>query len=141
MNPWEYRYELLTIFMPASRTWIIYEKFQLLTRFYASPLDMDPIWGIWQGPEFSPLQQPEWPQSQPRGSKYPIFNDSGPKNHSGHGIWNQSPHILGTWTLWEPQGKLYRRPRRADKPAARTTSQSKGLSLPDIHVISLLGLT
>ena len=23
-----------------------------------------------------------------RGSKYPIFEDSGPKNHVGYGVWN-----------------------------------------------------
>ena len=38
----------------------------------------------------------------PRGSKYPRFKDSGPKNHSLNGIWNQSPEILGTWTLGAP---------------------------------------
>ena len=36
----------------------------------------------------------------PRGSKYPIFQDSSPKYHYGHGFWDQRPYILGTWTLW-----------------------------------------
>ena len=35
----------------------------------------------------------------PRGSKYPIFEVSDPKNHTLNGIWGQSPEILGTWTL------------------------------------------
>ena len=29
--------------------------------------------------------------SIPRGSKYSIFKDSGPNNHTFGGIWNQSP--------------------------------------------------
>ena len=38
----------------------------------------------------------------PRGSKYLIlFEDSGPKNHALHGIWNQSPELLGTSILWD----------------------------------------
>ena len=37
--------------------------------------------------------------SIPRGSKYPIFKDSGPKYHQEYGLWNQKPQILGTWTL------------------------------------------
>ena len=41
-----------------------------------------------------------WPQSDPRGSRYPIFQDSGLKNHTLIGIWDQSPSILGTQTLW-----------------------------------------
>ena len=36
---------------------------------------------------------------QLRGSKYPIFKASGPKNHSGYGFWNQKPGVLGAWTL------------------------------------------
>ena len=31
------------------------------------------------------------PIPSPRGSKYPIFRDSGPKSHSGYGCWNQGP--------------------------------------------------
>ena len=31
----------------------------------------------------------------PRGSKYQIFNVSGPKSHTLSGIWGQSPKILG----------------------------------------------
>ena len=27
----------------------------------------------------------------PRGSKYPIFKDSGPKSHLGYGFWDQNP--------------------------------------------------
>ena len=27
----------------------------------------------------------------PRGSKYPIFKDSGPKNHTLNSFWDQSP--------------------------------------------------
>ena len=33
----------------------------------------------------------------PRGSKYPIFMESGPKYHYEYGFWNQRPQILGTW--------------------------------------------
>ena len=29
--------------------------------------------------------------SFPRGSKYPILKDSGPKSHLGYGPWDQSP--------------------------------------------------
>ena len=36
----------------------------------------------------------------PRGSKYPIFKESGPKNHTHNGRWDQSPSILSTWALW-----------------------------------------
>ena len=36
----------------------------------------------------------------PRGSKYSIFKASGPKTHTFHGIWDQSPEMLATWTLW-----------------------------------------
>ena len=36
----------------------------------------------------------------PRGSKYPMFKVSGPKNHVLNGFWDQSPQILGTCTLW-----------------------------------------
>ena len=45
-----------------------------------------------------------WPatSSSPRGSKYPIFKDSGPKNHTLDGFWDQRPQILGTWTLKDP---------------------------------------
>ena len=39
--------------------------------------------------------------SKARGSKYPIFEDSGPKSHLGYGLWGQRPQILGTWTRWE----------------------------------------
>ena len=37
----------------------------------------------------------------PRNSKYPISNNSGSKNHTTNGFWDQGPEILGTWTLWE----------------------------------------
>ena len=37
-------------------------------------------------------------QDLPRGSKYPIFEDSGSKNQT-NGIWDQRPEVLGTWTL------------------------------------------
>ena len=37
---------------------------------------------------------------QRRGSKDPIFQLSGPKNHTLNGFWSQSPSILGTWTFW-----------------------------------------
>ena len=36
----------------------------------------------------------------PRGSKYPILKGSGSKDHPLHGFWDQSPQILGAWTLW-----------------------------------------
>ena len=36
----------------------------------------------------------------PRGSKYPIFEVSGSKNHTLNGVWDQRPQILGTLTLW-----------------------------------------
>ena len=36
-----------------------------------------------------------------RGSKYPTFEVSGPKNHALHGFGDQSTLILGTWTLWD----------------------------------------
>ena len=36
----------------------------------------------------------------PRGSKYPILKDSGPKIHTLNGFWDQGPYVLGTWTLW-----------------------------------------
>ena len=38
--------------------------------------------------------------SCPRGSKYTVFEDSGPKNHTLNGFWDQSPYKLGTWPLW-----------------------------------------
>ena len=41
----------------------------------------------------------------PRGSKYPIFEDCGPKCHSRSVFWAQKPQILGTWTLWECQSQ------------------------------------
>ena len=34
-----------------------------------------------------------------RGSKNPIFKDSGPKNHTPNGLWDQRPDMLGTWAL------------------------------------------
>ena len=34
----------------------------------------------------------------PTGSKYPIFKDSGPKNHTHNGLWDQSPSIWSTDT-------------------------------------------
>ena len=46
----------------------------------------------------------------PRRSKYPIFQDRGPKDHLGYGLWNQNPYILGTWTFWdmlEPERRRY----------------------------------
>ena len=48
----------------------------------------------------------------PRGSKHPIFKDSGPKTHRWYGFWNQKPHILDTWTLWvcdlgQPRDKAF----------------------------------
>ena len=46
------------------------------------------------------LQDCKDPKSIPEGSKYPILKDSGPKSHLGYGFWDQSPSILGTWTLW-----------------------------------------
>ena len=30
-------------------------------------------------------------KNSPRGSKYPIFKDSGPKYYSGYGFWDQRP--------------------------------------------------
>ena len=30
---------------------------------------------------------------EPRGSKYPVFKDSGPKNHALHGIFDQGPEL------------------------------------------------
>ena len=43
----------------------------------------------------------------PRGSKYPIFKVSCPKDHLEYGFWNQKPEVLGTWTLWVlPIGNL-----------------------------------
>ena len=48
-------------------------------------------------------------QGFPRESKYPVVKDSGPKNHSGYGIWNQSPSILGTWTPWVPVRPAFRK--------------------------------
>ena len=37
----------------------------------------------------------------PRGSRYPIFKDSGSKHHTLDGFWllGTEPNILGTWTL------------------------------------------
>ena len=32
-----------------------------------------------------------WYQDCPRGSKYPIFKDPGPKYHSGYGFRDQNP--------------------------------------------------
>ena len=40
------------------------------------------------------------PCNSPRGSKYPIFEDSGSKNHTLNGFWDQSPSITSIWTLW-----------------------------------------
>ena len=37
----------------------------------------------------------------PRGSKYPTFKDSDPRNHTLDDCWDQSPEILGPGTLWE----------------------------------------
>ena len=31
--------------------------------------------------------------------EYPKFKVYGPKNHTLNGVWDQSPQILGTWTL------------------------------------------
>ena len=45
--------------------------------------------------------------SESRGSKYQIFKDSGSKSHTPNGFWDQSPGILGTWTLWGILYKLY----------------------------------
>ena len=35
-----------------------------------------------------------------RGSKYPIFEVSGPNYNQEHGFGDQNPLTLGTWTLW-----------------------------------------
>ena len=32
-----------------------------------------------------------FPHRNPRGSKYPIFKDSGAKDHTLNGFWDQSP--------------------------------------------------
>ena len=38
---------------------------------------------------------------QPRGFRYPIcIRILVPQNHALNGFWDQSPYILGTWTLW-----------------------------------------
>ena len=29
-----------------------------------------------------------------------MFKSSGSKSHYGYGFWDQSPQVLGTWTLW-----------------------------------------
>ena len=34
-----------------------------------------------------------------RESKYPMFKDPGPKNHTLNGFWNRDPKIWSTWTL------------------------------------------
>ena len=39
------------------------------------------------------------PKHHPRGSKYPILKDSGPKSHSLNGIWDLESN-MGSWTLW-----------------------------------------
>ena len=39
------------------------------------------------------------PDALPRRSKYPLFKDSSPVNHTLHGFLDQKPQILGTWTL------------------------------------------
>ena len=31
------------------------------------------------------------PLKKIRGSRYPLFKDSGPENHTLNGIWDQSP--------------------------------------------------
>ena len=36
----------------------------------------------------------------PRGPKYPIFKDSGTKNHALNGTRGEQPQLLGSWTLW-----------------------------------------
>ena len=36
----------------------------------------------------------------PRGSKYPMFEASGSKNHTVNGFGDQGPYVLGTWPLW-----------------------------------------
>ena len=33
----------------------------------------------------------------PSRSKYPIFEVSGPNNHTLNGFWDQRPEVLGTW--------------------------------------------
>ena len=35
------------------------------------------------------------PFFSPRGSKYPIFKDSGPKYHAEYGFWNLRYLVLG----------------------------------------------
>ena len=37
---------------------------------------------------------------QPRGSKYPILEASGSKNHTLNGFRDQRPKVFSTWTLW-----------------------------------------
>ena len=52
----------------------------------------------WRPPTW--LVAETWISQAPSTSKYPIFGDSGSKNHALNGMWDQSPSILGTWTLW-----------------------------------------
>ena len=55
------------------------------------------------------LKQESTPGSCTEGSKYPIFQISGPEHHRGYGFWHQKPEILSTWTLRVPE--LLRSPR------------------------------
>ena len=63
---------------------------------------------------------------EPRASQSPIFKDPGPKNYLEYGIWNHSPSILGTWTLW---GR--------EKPAT-ATSNARASALNSVAGILLL---
>ena len=72
--------------------------------------------------------------TQPRGSKYPIFDDSGPKYHRGYGFWNQKPQVFGTWTLW---ARVFGLPgcKELLRPPGRTSS-GESVIQPDLLVIS-----
>ena len=69
-----------------------------------------------------------------RGSNYPIFEVSGSQNPTLNGIWDQSPEILGTWTLWVVKRYSTLRP-----PMTRTrTGTYPGLSRKDWAPLGLL---
>ena len=113
-----------------------------------------PVDGLFSG-ERSPLLEPgchrqlvstflqcatrmRWaPLLVPRGSKYLTFEASGSKNHTFDGCWDQSPEILGIWTLWGIASVLY--PDGALAKQARPPKDYRGLLGPTRVWFDLIG--
>ena len=55
-----------------------------------------------------------------RGSKYPIFKDSGLNSHSGYGFWDQNPVNIG---YLDPRGDMHK-PRKTDCKNSAGSPQS-----------------